>query len=188
MDVRRRRLAEAGAIIDRMIALDGTDPQVVTAASAYLRGQPGDENAAAADAVVENAIETLRTSLTEQLSEQERLTAEMRLARVLAVKAEQALATGGTEGRAMAADLIAEAVELEGDRSSDIDTIAASIFMRSQMLAEAVPHQRRLLAEREAAGLPANELKEIARRLVEVLVAINDVDAAAPLVDQYFRS
>ncbi len=188
MDVRRRRLAEAGAIIDRMITLDSTDPQVVTAASAFLRGQPGDENAAAADAVVENAIRTLRTSLTEQLSEQERLTAEMRLARVLAVKAEQALATGGTEGRAMAADLIAEAVELEGDRSSDIDTIAASIFMRSQMLAEAVPHQRRLLEEREAAGLPASELKEIARRLVEILVAINDVDATAPLVDQYFRS
>ncbi len=188
MDVRRRRLDEAGVIIDRMIELDGTDPQVVTAASAFLRSQPGDDNVRRANEVVQAAADTLRASLERDLSESKRLAAEMRLARVLAVQAEQALVEDRVNGKQVAADLIAEAVELEGDRSSDIDTIAASLYMRNQLLAEAVPHQRRLLEEREAAGLPNSELREIARRLVEILVAINDVDAASPLVDRYFRS
>ncbi len=184
-DVRLARGAEAAVIIERLVELDGTDPQVVTAASTFLRERAGEDGPQRADALVRDAVQSLRGSLDDDLSPDERLQVELRLARVLVIEAELALDAGET---ARAAALIAEAVDLEGDRASDVDTIVASLYMNRQMLMEAVPHQRRLLEERARAGMPIGDLREIARRLVEVLVAVNDVDAATPLVDQYFRS
>jgi len=184
LEARARRQAEAAAIIERMLELDGTDPQVVTAASAFLRSRPDEASVARADELVEAAVTTLRSSLEDDLDDAARLRTEIRLSRVLVVQAEQALAAGDRE---RAAELIDEAVAIEGDRTSDVDTLAASLYIRNQMLAEAVPHQQRLLAEREAAGIPMIERREIARRLVEILVGVNDVAAATPIVDRYFR-
>ncbi len=185
LEVRERRKAEANSIISRMIAIDGTNPQVLKAVYSFLRGQSGAEGVGEADALADRAVNALRESLAGTDSEAEREVLELRLARLLAVKAEQLLID---RDLVRADELFREAVELEGDRSSDVDAIASSLYQQLEILPAAVPHQRRLLEEREAAGVGIAERREIARRLVEILVAVNDLESAEPIVDRYFRS
>ncbi len=184
LETQRLRRAEADAIVRRMLELDGTNPQVVTAASAFFRSSPGDEGVELAKEMVNTAIEQLRSRLDENPSSDTRLRDELRLSRILATQAELAISEERFDD---AATLFAEAARIEGDRSSDVDTIASSLYMRNRMFEEAAEYQRRLLAEREAAGSPISELREIARRLIEVLVEVGETTAAEPIVDRYFR-
>ncbi len=194
MDVRAARRTEAGGILQRMLELDGTDPQVVVAAAAFARSanEPTEERDRKAAGILEAAVASLREALDGDLEDRMRMRFRLRLARLLVTVGEIELdaASRGqpdADQRAAAAAAFTEAVETEGDMASDVDALVASTYIRRNLIAEAVPHQARLLREREASGAPIAERREVARRLVEYLVAVNDIETAGPVVDRYFR-
>lgn len=182
--VREGRSNEAGSIIERMLELDGSDPQVVVAATGFLQARNAESGAETAKTLVNDTVSELRSAIADMAEDESRISFELRLARLLALQGELALRSRATEE---AARLFEEAATVEGDRSSDVDTLIASAYQRQGMLPQSVPFQARLLSEREASGTPLAVRREIARRLVELYVATDDLKGAEPIVAKYFR-